>query len=105
MPDDAGGFYSAEDADSEGKEGAFYVWSKTEIDRILDKDFRIFCQAYDVSKKGNWKGKNILRRTRDWRFVAPDFNMGIVAFEKKMAVLSEKVLQVREKRIPPGLDD
>ena len=105
MTDEAGGFYSAEDADSEGKEGAFYVWSKSEIDKVLGKDSKIFCKAYDVSEKGNWQGKNILRRTRDWRFVAPDFNMDITAFEKKMATLSEKVLQVREKRVPPGLDD
>ncbi len=105
MTDDAGGFYSAEDADSEGKEGAYYVWSKSEINGILGRDAKMFCAAFDVSENGNWEGKNILRRTKDWRFVAPDFKMDIPDFEKKMSVLSEKVLTVREKRVPPGLDD
>ncbi len=105
MTADVGGFYSAEDADSEGKEGAYYVWRKSEIDNILGPDSEMFCQAYDVSDHGNWNGVNILRRTKDWHFVARDFNMSIIAFEKKMAALGEKVLKIREKRIPPGLDD
>src|SRR6185436_11670328 len=75
LQDGSGGFYSALDADSEGEEGKFYVWSKKEVEEILVKDADIFCEYYDVSENGNWHeavlqrdphgplaaGKNILR--------------------------------------------
>ncbi len=55
-----GGFYSAEDADSEGHEGLFYVWTYEEIIRILGEKGKLFCQFYDVTAQGNFEGKNIL---------------------------------------------
>src|SRR6185437_15240038 len=55
-------FAASEDADSEGEEGRFYVWSAGEIDRLLGPDARAFRAAYDVSPSGNWEGKTILRR-------------------------------------------
>ena len=56
-----GGFYSTLDADSEGEEGKFYVWSRAEVMSILgDDDGRIFCDLFDVTERGNWEGKNIL---------------------------------------------
>ena len=58
-----GGFYSALDADSEGEEGKYYVWKKNEILELLSDDSEEFCSYYDVSEKGNWEGKNILRNT------------------------------------------
>ena len=56
-----GGFYSALDADSEGEEGKYYVWDKTEITALLGDGADLFCAFYDITEKGNWEGKNILR--------------------------------------------
>jgi len=60
MTSKEGGFYSAQDADSEGEEGKFYVWKKSEIKEILGKDADTFCLFYDVTDGGNWEGKSIL---------------------------------------------
>ena len=62
-----GGFYSSLDADSEGKEGKFYVWTKSEIRDVIanDSDFEFFVAAYGITEKGNWDGKTILQRTLD----------------------------------------
>ncbi|KFM21339.1 hypothetical protein AAA799B03_01114 [Marine Group I thaumarchaeote SCGC AAA799-B03] len=70
-----GGFYSAYDADSEGVEGKFYVWKKSEIKEILGDDADIFCLFYDVTDGGNWEGNNILCNNLNISTVA--FNFGI----------------------------
>ena len=54
------GFYCALDADSEGEEGRFYVWSKSEIKEIIGEDAELICRYYDVTEKGNWEGHNVL---------------------------------------------
>src|SRR5690606_2262427 len=60
-----GGFYSAEDADSEGEEGKFYVWTPDEIKQILgEKDGELFCEYYGITEKGNFEGKSIPNRIR-----------------------------------------
>ena len=83
----SGGFYSAEDADSEGVEGKFYVWNRAEIEGILGENSAAFCQAYDVNAAGNWEhGNNILHGTG-----FPD--------ERK------KLFAIREKRIRPHRDE
>jgi uncharacterized protein YyaL (SSP411 family) len=100
-----GGFYSAYDADSEGVEGKFYVWKKSEIKEILGSDADLFCLYYDVTDGGNWEGNNILCNNLNISTVA--FNFGITE-EKIREILkscSEKLLKVRSKRVPPGLDD
>ena len=103
LPD--GGFYSAYDADSEGVEGKFYVWKKSEIKKILGGDADLFCLYYDVSDGGNWKGNNILCNNLDASAVA--FNFGITEEEVHgiLKSCSEKLLKVRSNRVPPGLDD
>ena len=58
MTSTEGGFYSAQDADSEGEEGKYYVWNKSEIQEILGNDADIFCLFYDVTDGGNFEGKN-----------------------------------------------
>ena len=103
MPE--GGFYSAYDADSEGIEGKFYVWKKSEIKAILGDDADIFCLFYDVTDGGNWEGNNILCNNLNISTVA--FNFGITE-DKVREILkssSEKLLKERSKRIMPGLDD
>ncbi|NND86226.1 MAG: thioredoxin domain-containing protein [Nitrosopumilus sp.] len=105
MTSPEGGFYSAYDADSEGVEGKFYVWKKSEIKEILGSDADLFCLFYDVTDGGNWEGNNILCNNLNISTVA--FNFGITE-EKVKEILkscSEKLLKVRSARILPGLDD
>ena len=60
-----GGFYSTLDADSEGEEGKFYVWSLDEVRDVLGDDADLVADTYDVSARGNWEGVNVLRRLKD----------------------------------------
>lgn len=100
-----GAFYSAEDADSEGEEGKYYVWSLQEIERILGPDARLFAETFDVSSTGNWEGKNILRQKREWTDIAKSFDLDLLTFSNKIELAKEKLLQARGKRVAPGLDD
>jgi uncharacterized protein YyaL (SSP411 family) len=95
----AGGAFSASlDADSEGEEGKFYVWSKTEIASVLgDGDAAFFAQYYDVTDAGNFEGHNILNRLQAPPRSAEDAT--------RLAVMREKLLAVRAGRVRPGLDD
>jgi len=105
MTSPEGGFYSAYDADSEGVEGKFYVWTKSEIKEILGDDAELFCLYYDVTDGGNWEGNSILCNNINISSVA--FNFGITE-EKIREILkscSEKLLKVRSMRVSPGLDD
>ncbi len=95
MMSEEGGFFSALDADSEGEEGKFYVWSKKEILELLGQDSEEFCIYYDVSDRGNWEGKNILR------ILNPLMK---ISLEKELE-WKEKVLARRDTRTRPGLDN
>ena len=105
MTSSDGGFFSAYDADSEGVEGKFYVWSKSEIKKILGNDSDLFCLYYDVTDGGNWEGNNILCNNINLSTVA--FNFGITedVAKEKIQSCSDRLLEVRSKRIIPGLDD
>ena len=105
MQSDAGGYYSSLDADSEGEEGRFYVWSKQEIDKLLGSNANLFSRAYDVTAAGNWEGKTIL-----------NLHCAIAELEKKegfetgvlsaqLALARHKLLEARNGRLRPGLDD
>ncbi|MEP6675343.1 MAG: thioredoxin domain-containing protein [Ferruginibacter sp.] len=100
-----GGFNAALDADSEGEEGKFYVWQKSEIEKILKEDGEIFCKYFDVHEEGNWEEKNILRKL----VPADDFcrknNLNVIDFENKMDDCLQQLLLNRNKRIRPGTDD
>jgi uncharacterized protein YyaL (SSP411 family) len=105
MRDPAGGFYSAQDADSEGEEGKFYVWSASEIQSVLGEGVgdltKEFCKLYDVHAQGNWEGKNILRLSKplqEWEKEKP-------GIQERMKHAREKLFKARAQRIPPGLDD
>ncbi len=100
-----GGFYAALDADSEGEEGKFYVWSKTEIAAVLGTDADLFCAFYDVTEKGNWEEKNILRILKEPGIFARENNMDPAVFEEKMDNALKRLLQARNNRIRPGTDD
>ncbi len=93
-----GAFAGTLDADSEGEEGRFYVWSEDEIDRVLGADAPAFKQAYDVHPAGNWEGHTILNRSHK-------LELGSEEEEMVLAVARAKLLDARAKRIRPGLDD
>ncbi len=105
MTSKEGGFYSAQDADSEGEEGKFYVWSKKEIQEVLGGDSEVFCLYYDVTDGGNWEGKTILCNNLNLSSVAFKFGKTEEQVKEILEKSSEKLLQVRSKRIRPGLDD
>ena len=95
MTSPAGGFYSTLDADSEGEEGKFYVWSRDEVLQILGEDEgRIFCDLFDVTERGNWEGHNILHVVGD-----VDARADLVARAKC------KLYGIRSKRVWPARDE
>ena len=105
MTSPEGGFYSAYDADSEGIEGKYYVWKKSEIREILGSDTDLFCLYYDVTDGGNWEGNNILCNNLNISTVAFNFGISESEVSKILKSCSEKLLNIRSARIPPGLDD
>lgn len=100
-----GGFYSAQDADSAGVEGKFYVWDKSEIEMVLGDDASLFCAFYGVTEEGNWEEKNILWRPSGYEEFAADNNMPVEALKNRLFACREKLYALRSKRIWPGLDD
>jgi uncharacterized protein len=100
MTSPEGGFYSTLDADSEGEEGRFYVWSRDEVMQILGEDEgRIFCDLFDVTERGNWEGHNILHVVGD-----VDARADLVARAKckLYGVRSERVWPARDEKILSG---
>lgn len=100
-----GGFYSSLDADSEGVEGKFYVWSLDEIRATLEDDADFFEVAYGVTAKGNWEGNTVLQRAIDDTSLAARFKLDLEAVPVKLAECHAKLLSVRSNRIRPGTDD
>jgi len=105
MTSKEGGFYSAQDADSEGEEGKFYVWKKSEIKEILGKDADAFCLFYDVTDGGNWEGKSILCNNVNLSSVAFQSGISENQLRQNLDSNAKNLLEVRSKRIAPGLDD
>ncbi len=105
MTSPEGGFYSAYDADSEGVEGKFYVWKKTEIKEVLGSDADLFCLYYDVTDGGNWEGNSILCNNLNISAVAFNFGISEDKVREILKTCSEKLLKIRSERISPGLDD
>jgi hypothetical protein len=98
MVADGGGFASTLDADNDGEEGRFYVWTEHEIEVALGAEAHTFKKAYDVSAGGNWEGRNILNRLRVPK-LATD------AEEARLPALRAILHRVREPRPRPGRDD
>lgn len=97
MTSPEGGFYSAEDADSEGEEGKFYVWTRDEIVNILgEEDGSKFCEYFNITSKGNFEGKNILNLIKQTSTV---IDMEFINRSR------EKLFDIRNKRIHPFRDD
>ncbi|HUR30999.1 MAG TPA: thioredoxin domain-containing protein [Saprospiraceae bacterium] len=106
--DPSGGFYSSFDADSEGEEGKYYVWTADELTQLITnaKDKDLFFAYYDIKPGGNWEqGKNILNRHRKPEDIARQQNITIEEFYKSISGSHEKLLSKRKSRVAPGLDD
>jgi uncharacterized protein YyaL (SSP411 family) len=96
---EGGGFAASLDADSEGEEGKFYVWSEAEIGEVLGaNDAARFCQVYDVTAEGNWEGHTILNRLGNLELGSPEE-------EQALAAMRLKLLERRAGRVRPGWDD
>ena len=99
MVTEGGAFAASLDADSEGEEGKFYVWSKQQVTELLGpEDAEFFSRIYDVTEEGNWEGHNILNRLRSLSLLSCDK-------EARLADLRAKLLIHRQERIRPSWDD
>jgi len=106
MMNPEGGFYSTQDADSEGHEGKFFVWDRVEIIEALgQRDGELFCKYFNVTEGGNFEGKNILNVTRPLIELAREAQVD----EKELADVIEqsklKLLEIRNRRIKPDRDE
>lgn len=105
LMDEQGGFYSALDADSEGEEGKYYVWNYEEVKELLNDDAELFCSYFDITSNGNWEEKNIpwvqtpLNQFTIQKHIEPEVLKRIIQIGR------EKLLQQRDRRIRPLLDD
>jgi hypothetical protein len=101
-----GGFYSTQDADSEGEEGKFFVWTEDEVMRILGEEAgEIFCRVYDVSEFGNFEGKNILHPVLTLEQAARFFRKEASEIEAVLTGAKKKLFEEREKRVKPFRDE
>lgn len=114
MRDQDGGFYSAEDADSEGEEGKFYVWSTEEVRKLLPmSEAELFIEAYNLVDEGNYRdeasgrktGKNIPHLQKSFKELAQEQEMKPEKLHSTLAAIREKLLKQRQKRVHPLLDD
>jgi len=100
-----GGFYSATDADSEGVEGKFFVWTKAEFEAALGPEAALAAAWYDVTEMGNWEGQSIPRTPRALGDVAAEFGLDTEEATARLAAARQRLYAARLRRIPPGLDD
>jgi uncharacterized protein len=100
-----GGFYSATDADSEGVEGKFFVWTRAEFEAVLGPEAALAAAWFDVTEMGNWEGHSIPRTPRLLGDVAAELGIDPQEAAIRLASARERLYAARLKRIPPGLDD
>ncbi|MFQ5932305.1 MAG: aldo/keto reductase, partial [Nitrospiraceae bacterium] len=107
MTSPEGGFYSATDADSEGVEGKFFVWTPEEIRSAVpdQEEARRFCEYYDITDRGNWEHKSIPNTPRSFDDVARDLKSSAEELRRTIDRVKPLVYEARRKRVPPGLDD
>lgn len=106
MTDSSGGFYSSQDADSEGEEGKFFVWSQQEVIAALGQpDSAIFSDYYDVTEHGNFEGHNILHVKTSLEAVALKHSISVERANEILEASRLKLFDIRESRIKPGRDE
>ena len=101
------GFFSSLDADSEGEEGKFYIWTEKDIEAVLQEpqDAELFKIAYGVSAAGNFEGANVLQRALDDQELAEQFDLLQETVRGKLSEMRLKLFENRERRVHPGKDD
>jgi len=100
-----GGFHSATDADSEGVEGKFFVWTRAEFEAVLGPEAALAAAWYDVTEMGNWEGHSIPRTPRPLADVAAEFGIDAEEAAARLAAARRRLYAARLRRVPPGLDD
>ena len=107
LRDPGGGFYSSLDADSEGEEGKYYLWSWEEVRDVLGdgQALDLFRAAYGLTEAGNFEGRNILFRALDDPALAVRFSLPAESVASQLAAARQRLLSARAGRIRPGLDD
>jgi len=102
-----GGFYSSLDADSDGAEGKFYIWTKENLGEALADDslFEIFVAAHGVTASGNWEGQTVLQRALDDASLAARFRVDEAEILSRLAEGRRRLLRARNSRIRPATDD
>ena len=106
MTHPSGGFYSTQDADSEGHEGKFFVWDIDEIRTTLgERDAKLFCSYYNITPSGNFEGKNIPNVTRSLERVAEQNAVSVSELQASLDESRRKLFELRETRIKPGRDE
>jgi uncharacterized protein YyaL (SSP411 family) len=101
-----GAFFSSHDADSEGVEGKFFVWSVPEVEEILGKErAQVFAYVYDVTSEGNWEGNNILYRNKTIEQDARLLQLSVPDLRDLLRECKRRLLEVRNQRVRPGRDE
>ena len=100
-----GGFYSAEDADSEGVEGLFYTWTYDEVAELLGEDFELFARTFDVTPRGNWEGRNILHVIGDQHSVPAELGISEDEYHARLERARARLFEVRNQRVRPARDE
>ena len=98
MVGENGAWAATQDADSEGGEGRFYLWTKAEVDALLGEEAPAFCRSYNVTVPGNWEGHTILNRSAAPRLGSPEE-------EARLAACRQVLFTARKRRVAPGRDD
>jgi uncharacterized protein YyaL (SSP411 family) len=106
MTAEGGAFFSTQDADSEGEEGKFYVWSEKEILNVLGPELgNLACRVWQVTERGNFEGHNILHRLKTDEQDARVLGLSLEDFRAKLMEAKRRLLEVRSKRVWPGRDE
>ncbi|MEN8106934.1 MAG: thioredoxin domain-containing protein [Pseudomonadota bacterium] len=106
MQSDSGGYYSSQDADSEGEEGRFYVWTPAAVQVLLDDDeYRLFARHFGLDKPANFEGKWHLHTYVSREQLADDFSLDIETVNTRIDSACDRLFTSREQRVRPGRDD
>jgi uncharacterized protein YyaL (SSP411 family) len=106
MTNPKGGFYASFDADSEGEEGKFYVWTKAELQALLKDDFDAFATVFNINDFGLWEEQNyVLIQKEDYNTLSQKLGMSVAQLTSSIAAWKKILFEAREKREKPSLDD
>jgi uncharacterized protein YyaL (SSP411 family) len=105
MRHESGGIFSAEDADSEGEEGKFAIWSAAEFAEVVGEDSDLLAAVYGVTPGGNFEGHNVLERYRPLSEIAAAFDLSTTELAERRARADARLVARRRTRVPPSVDD